>query len=72
MAWVRCGIQEITFLLSFGQILLSNKLLYSLYLYDACCKSEHGMHKQKGLVALIDLDILFVKFGVMKQKLLIN
>ena len=71
MAWVRCGIQEISILLSFGHILYSNKFLYTLYLYDACCNSGHGMHKQKGLVELIILDILFIKFGVIKQKLLI-
>ena len=53
-------------------MLSSIKLLYTLYLYDACCNSEHGMHIQKGLVELIILDILFVKFGVVKQKLLIN
>ena len=30
------------------------------------------MHKQNRLVALIDLDILFVKFGVVELKLLIK
>ena len=72
MVWVRCGIQEINILLSLSHILYSTKFLFTLYLCDACCISEHGMHKQKGLVELIDLDILFVKFGVIKQKLLIN
>ena len=72
MAWVRCGIQELIILLSFSHILIPNKLLYTLYLYDACCKTDKGMHKQKGLVELIILDISFVKFGVINQKLLIN
>ena len=71
MAWVRCGIQEQSILWSFSHILYSNKLLYTLYLYDACCNSEQGMHKQKGLVELIILDLLFAKFGIIEQKLLI-
>ena len=58
-------------LLGFKHILTLIKLLYTLYLYDACCNSEQGMHKQKDLVELIILDISFVKFGVIKQKLLI-
>ena len=34
-------------------------------------QKKHGMHKQKGLVELIILDISFVKFGIINQKLLI-
>ena len=63
---------RVNILFSFGPILFSIKLLSTIYLYDACFKSDHGMHKQKGLVELIILDISFVKFGVIKQKLLIN
>ena len=58
--------------IEFWPILTSIKLLYTLYLYDACCETDHGMHKQKGLVELIILDISFVRFGVINQKLLIN